>query len=271
MNTLEAQWPMNRMIYQVSVGKPSKLYEHCIDSVRKYCEKHDIAHIVLHTPKLRIKPDIFASGRSEELYMKYGGYLPIYEKENAFDYVDTFDQIAIIDADIYIREDAPNIFDEMDADHAFGAVAEREMDILPHYSGKIQNYSAMQYRQLHGRGLDFKPNEHGYEFFNMGMILLNSQQFKPYLKGQSPHDFLMRDEFKDFVDGIGAYKWSTDQTLLNYFLKKYKIPTKHMEGKWNGLFGAVNNVKECHFVHFFLKDKLPNGGENVEELMKQIV
>ena len=103
------------------------------------------------------------------------------------------------------------------------------------------------------------------------MMLLNSKQFKPYLKGQNPHDFLMRMEFKDFVDGVGAYKWSTDQTLLNYFLKKYKIPTKHMDCKWNGLYSAVNNIKDCHFVHFFLKDKLPNGGENVEELMKDII
>jgi len=259
------------MIYQVSVGKPSKLYEHCIDSVAQYCERHDIKHIVLTQPKLRIKPDIFCSGRSEESYMKYGGYLPIYEKENAFEYLDHYDQIAIIDADIYIRPDAPNIFDHFGSDHAFGVVAEREMDIQPWYSGKIQNYSAMQYRKLHASGLDFKPNEHGYEFFNMGMILLNSQLFKPYLKGQDPHSFLNRMEFKDFVDGVGAYKWSTDQTLLNYFLKRYKIPTKHMDGKWNGLFGAVNNVKDCHFVHFFLKDKLPNNGENVDELMKQIL
>jgi len=263
---------MKRLIYQVSVGKPSKLYEHCIDSVAKYCAKYDIEHIVLTQPKLRIKPDIFTSGRSEESYMKYGGYLPIFEKENAFEYLDDYDQIAIVDADIYIRADADNIFSDFGTDFAFGAVAEREMDIQQWYEGKIQNYSAMQYRHLHGSGQgDFKPTNLGYEFFNMGLILLNSKLFKPYLKGQDPHTFLNRMEFKDFVDGIGAYKWSTDQTLLNYFLKKYKIPTKHMDGKWNGLFGAVNNVKDCHFVHFFLKDKLPDSGENVEELMKQIV
>jgi len=80
----------------------------------------------------------------------------------------------------------------------------------------------------------------------------------------------MRSEFKDFVDGKGGWKWSTDQTLLNYFLKRYKIPTKHMDGKWNGLYTAVNNIKDCHFVHFFLKDKLPSSGENIEELMKTI-
>ena len=202
--------------------------------------------------------------------MKYGGYLPIYEKENAFEYLDDYDQVAIIDADIYIRSDAPNIFDDFGTEHAYGAVSEREMDIQQWYGDKIVNYSRMQYHQLHQRGLDFKPNRYGYEFFNMGMILLNSKQFKPYLKEQSPHDFLMRMEFKDFVDGVGPYKWSTDQTLLNYFLKKYKIPTRHMGGEWNGLYGAVNNLKDCHFVHFFLKDKLPNGGEDFDQLRKTI-
>ena len=258
-----------RMIYQVSVGKPSKLYEHCIQSVADYCEKHSIEHIVLTQPKLRIKPDIFATNRSEESYMKYGGYLPIYEKENAFEYLNYYDQIAIIDADIYIRPDAPNIFEDFGTKHAYGAVCEREMDIQDWYKKKIINYSQMQYTPL-VKKLDFKPNHLGYEYFNMGMILLNSELFKPYLKGQDPHSFINRMEFKDFVDGVGAWKWSTDQTLLNYFLKRYNIPTKHMDGKWNGLYSAVNNLKECHFVHFFLKDKLPEKGENVDELMEKI-
>jgi len=36
------------------------------------------------------------------------------------------------------------------------------------------------------------------------------------------------------------------------------------------LFTANERIKECNFVHFFLKDKLPNRGENVEELMKYV-
>lgn len=270
MRTLEEQLT-TRMIFQVSVGKPSQLYEHCIESVAHYCAKYNIEHIVLTQPKLRIKPDIFSSGRSEESYMKYGGYLPIYEKENAFNYLDDYDQIAIVDADIYIRPDAPNIFEDFGTEHAFGAVCEREMDIHPWYVNKIINYSRMQYETLHHHSqIDFKPDRYGYEFFNMGLILLNSKLFKPYLKGQDPHSFLNRMEFKNFVDGVGAYKWSTDQTLLNYFLKKYNIPTKHMSGLWNGLYSAVDNITECHFVHFFLKDKLPSNGENVKELMENI-
>jgi hypothetical protein len=260
---------MKRMIYQVAVGKPSKLYEKCIQSVEYYCKLHNIEHIVQRDPILRIKPDPFNMNRSKESYEKHGGFLPIYEKENAFGYLDDYDQIAIVDADIFIRDDAPNIFDEFDVDKAFGAVVEREMPITPEYKKKIIQYSAMQYNRLNGK-IDFKHNELGFEFFNMGMILLNSKKFKPFLKGQSPREFIERAEFKDFVDGVGAWKWSTDQTLLNYFIKKHQVPVKKMHWKWNGLYTANTQIENCHFVHFFLKDKLPAKGENVDELMRKI-
>jgi len=259
---------MKRMIYQVAVGTPSKLYTHCIESVANYCKKYNIDHYVQRTPTLWIKPDPFTSNRSKEAVSRVG-CLPIYEKENAFEYLDDYDQIGIIDADIYIRDSAPNIFDSFDVTKAFGAVCEREMDIQDWYLEKIINYSRMQYMQLNNT-INFKFNAKGYEFFNMGLILLNSQLFKPYLKNETPKEFINRFEFKDFVDGKGAWKWSTDQTLLNYFIKKYNIPTQHLNPAWNGLFTAIHNIKDCHFVHFFLKDKLPHRGEDVSALMEQI-
>jgi len=84
--------------------------------------------------------------------------------------------------------------------------------------------------------------------------------------------FLMRPEFKAFIDGMGNWKWSTDQTLLNVFVKESKMSVKNLSFEWNGLFTGIemNRIPECHFVHFFLKDKLPNNGENVEELMKYV-
>lgn len=265
---------MKRAIYQVCLGKAkdSRLYKLCMDSVRDYCERHDIKHIVQTHPKLRITPDPFMSNRSKESWQKHGGFLPIYEKENAFDFLDDYDQLAIIDADIYIRPDAPNIFEDMECNCAFGAVCEREMPITEAYKAKITNYSMMQYKALHNPsiGIDFKPNNLGFEFFNMGMIVLNCQQFKPYLKGQTAEQFIKRAEFMDFVNGKGPWKWSTDQTMLNFFLRKYKPSVKHLDWKWNGLYTANNRIEECYFVHFFLKDLLPQQGENIEELMKLI-
>lgn len=262
---------MKRLIYQVRVGesKNSKLYDTCITSVKAYCERHSIDHYVLKTPKLRIVPDPFATNRTRESYQKHGSFLPIYEKENAFDQLDAYDQICILDADIFIRENTPNIFEDFGTDQAWGSVCEREMPITQEYQRKIINYSEMQYKTLHPKP-NFLPNKLGFEFFNMGMILINSKQFKPYLKGNTAKQFIERYEFKKFVDGEAAWKWSTDQTLLNFFLKKYKVPVKHMDWKWNGLFTANTKISECYFVHFFLKDKLPANGENVDELIKLI-
>lgn len=260
---------MKRLIYQVYVGKPSKLYDTCINSVSDYCTRHGISHVVQKTPILKIKPDVFATNRSKESYEKHGGFLPIYEKENAFDYFDQYDQICIVDADIWIRPTAPNIFDILDSSVDFAGVIEREMPILPWYEQKILSYSKMQYSNLHNNKADFKPNRLGFEFYNMGLMLMNKSITK-YLRGQTAKEFITRGEFKDFIDGQGAWKWSTDQTLLNYWVRKEKMKQQHLDWRWNALYTAVKDPKDAYFVHFFLKDKLPNRGENVDQLMKDI-
>lgn len=259
---------MKRLIYQVYTGKRSQLYDFCVDSVMAYCEKYGIDHVVQKQPLMKIKPDVFTTNRSKESYEKYGGFLPIYEKENAFDYWDLYDQIAIIDADVWIRPDSPNVFDAINPSSDFGGVIERELPVLPWYRDKIINYSQMQYHSLKDEA-DFTPTVAGYEFFNMGVMIMN-KSIEKYLRGQTGKEFIERPEFKRFVDGLGPWKWSTDQTLLNWWVRKEKMNLDRMDWKWNGLFTAISDehIKQAHFVHFFLKDKLPNKGENVEELIK---
>ena len=260
---------MKRLIYQVYTGKRSKLYDTCTDSVNDYCAEHGIDHIIQRTPKLKIKPDVFVTNRSKESYEKYGGFLPIYEKENAFDYFNEYDQIGIIDADIWIRSGSPNIFEDLDPKVDFAGVVESSAPILPWYKQKILQYSRMQYGSLK---MDWKADPvTGFPFMNMGLMMMN-KSFANYLNGQTPEQFIRRPEFKMFVDGMQAWKWSTDQTLLNYWIRKEKMTIKNLNWKWNALFTAIDNskIKEAYFVHFFLKDKLPNRGENVSELMKHV-
>ena len=261
---------MKRLIYQVYTGKKSKLYDHCVASAEAYCNEHGIDHIVQRQPIMKIKPDVFATNRSRESYEKYGGFLPIYEKENAFDYWDRYDQICIVDADIWIRPGSPNIFDELKADTDFAGMIERKAPILPWYKQKLENYTRMQYGPLNDINWYFEQGNGG-EFFNMGLMLMNKSITK-YLRGESGKEFIQRPEFKRFVDGLGAWKWSTDQTLLNYWVRKEGMNLQPLNFKWNALYSAVNpkHIKSAYFVHFFLKDKLPNRGENVDELMKDV-
>ena len=260
---------MKNLIYQVAVGSRSKLYDHCIASVKAYADRIGADHIVLRTPKLWIRPDPFMSNRSKECQAK-ALPLPIFEKENAFDHLDEYDTIAVIDSDVYIRSSAPSIFDAFDSSKTFGAVVEREMPVTPEYGHKIRNYSKMQYNQF-GEKLMGRNSPLGWEFMNMGVMIFN-KSILPYLRGQNAKQFLNRPEFKPFVDGQGNWKWSTDQTLLNYWIRRDRMDLDRMDFRWNGLYTAIDHksLMECHFVHFFLKSKLPENGENVLELMNAI-
>ena len=133
---------MKTLIYQVKVGTPPAFYDTCIDSVKRYCAKYNINHIIQKEPILKIRPlNSCRSGPAVERL----GYLPIYEKENAFNYLGEYDKICIVDADIYIRDTAPNIFDEIDLETPFAGVRECDMPLTPQYFTKIEKFSRGQY------------------------------------------------------------------------------------------------------------------------------
>jgi hypothetical protein len=177
------------------------------------------------------------------------GFLPIFEKEVAFSYLDRYDRIAIVDADVYARDTAPDVFAGVDC---FGAVAERDMPLTENYRSKVRKHSEAQFRSLDD--VDWRWNADGAEFFNMGVMVLGPQ-FREHMT-EAPEQFLRRPEFERFVNGEGHWRWSTDQTLLNYWLKRDKVPVTRMDWRWNALYTAVPDVGPAHFVHFFLSDKL---------------
>lgn len=260
---------MKTLIYQVYVGKKSRLYDHCTASVKAYADRIGADYVIQTQPLLRIKPDPFNTNRSTEATARLG-YLPIYEKENAFGYFDHYDQIAIIDSDIWVRDTCnTSIFDKVPMEYDFGGVLEQDMPCTPQYLRKIANYTRMQYGMNPLNKLFDWKHPAGADFYNMGMMVIN-KSLLDYLNGETPQQFLKRPRFKPFIDGMGAWKWSTDQTLLNVWVKEEKMKVNNLHWKWNGLFTANTKVEQCNFVHFFLKDLLPHKGENVEELMKLV-
>ena len=128
---------MKTLIYQVYVGTKSRLYDHCTASVKAYADRIGADYVIQTQPLLRIKPDPFNTNRSKEATDRLG-YLPIYEKENAIGYFDHYDQIAIIDSDIWVRDTCDtSIFDKVPMEYDFGGVIEREMPSTVEYQRKI--------------------------------------------------------------------------------------------------------------------------------------
>lgn len=259
---------MKRLIYQVKVGpNPPAYYDICIKSATEYCKKYNIDHIVQTEPILKIRP---LNSKRSEIAVDRLGYLPIYEKENAFNYLDQYDQIAIVDSDIYIRDTAPNIFDELDEDTIFAGVQEKDMPLTEQYVRKINGYSNGQYSRLTDVKWD-QSKEYGYAFYNMGLMLF-SNKIKEYLNGETPEQFIRRKEFERFVNGEGNWRWSTDQTLLNYWVRKSGMKLKFLDWKWNVLFKGVRDevLPKSYFVHFFLSNNLPKKGAEIQNIIKDL-
>lgn len=260
---------MNNLIYQVAIGEQSKLYEVCIDSVAQYCNRMGFTHYVLREPLMRIRPDMNRTGRSKEAVEKLG-YLPIYEKENAFSKLTEYDNVAIIDADVYIKSSVTeDIFGQL-GDAEFSAMIEASGPITKEHKIKLLRYGEMQYGKIKS-AVSWSGGI--AQFMNMGvMVMSNKNNMVKRGRLLPPSDFIHRPEFKDFVDGIGSYKWSTDQTLLNYWLYYDKIHTSNLDWKWNALYTAVDNeaIRNAYAIHFFLKDKLLHKGENIEEILKKL-
>ncbi len=250
-----------QLVYQVAVGETPDFYKTCIASVERYCKRIGAEHIVQTEPKLRIVPH--RSYRSVNALRL--GYLPIFEKANALGYLGEFDQVAVLDADIYVRDSAPDVFTAFDAE--FGAVMERRMPLTQEYFNKIRKYSVGQYGLL--GDVNWQWNDDGAAFYNMGLMLLGAGLLK-YLNGDTPLEFIRRPEFARFVNGEGHWKWSTDQTLLNYWIRKAGVKVQDMDWRWNALYGAVRDVSPAHFVHFFLAAKMPKGGAEIPGLIAKL-
>lgn len=256
---------MKTLIFQVAVGEVPAFYETCIASAATYASRIGADHKVLREPVLKIRP--LNSKRSENALRL--GFLPIYEKEVAFNYLSEYDKIAIVDSDIYIRDTAPNIFEAL-GDATFGAVAERDMPLTPEYINKILKYSRGQYEPL--KDVDWKWSvSHGAEFYNMGLMVF-SNKIADYLNGQTPEQFIRRKEFERFVDGEGNWRWSTDQTLLNYWVKKSGMQVKNLDWRWNALFKGIRDEKlpQSYFIHFFLSGRLPKGGAEIPQIVADL-
>jgi len=254
---------MKRLIYQVAIDMPEH-FELCIDSVRSYARRCQADHIVQRAPELHIRPT--GPGRSAQALSR--GYLPIFEKENALRLLDVYDEILILDADVYVRDGAPVIFDSVATlAFDFAGVPERDIPATTSHQDKVRKYSKGQYDRL--PDVDWRWDDRGAHFYNMGVMLLR-KGIRDHLNGQTPLEFIRRPEFERFVNGEGHWKWSTDQTLLNWWVKSSGMLLCDLDWRYNALYSACPRVPESWFVHFFLSSKMAQGGREIPEIIERL-
>ncbi len=246
---------MRRLIFQVAVGEVPDFYAPCMASVEQYAYRVGAEYFALGTPELRIVPK--NSQRSENALRL--GYLPIFEKEWAFNYLGRFEQVAIIDADVFVRSHAPDIFKEAEGAH-FGGVRECDLPLQDQYEKKIKNYARDQY------------GDAKFPFYNMGVTVWHETVLR-FLRGESPKQFIERPEFEKFVNGEGKYRWSTDQTLLNTWVRDSGMTRVNLDWRYNCMYDyVVPTALRMHpyFIHFALASKMPRGGAEIPEIIARM-
>ena len=254
---------MKCLVYQVSVGKPSSFYKYCNDTVRFYCKRYGIDYIIQERPILKV-----ASKKSDVGLKKFKlNYIPYYEKLNAFSYIHHYDKVCIIDSDIAIKYNSPNIFDEIDNRHDIAGVLERDLPASSQYINLIKKYGHGQYIKIKDEmGIDF--NDRGPAYYNSGVLLFNKNILK-YLNDDTPKQLIERDEFKRFVDEEGEWVHAGDQTPLNYWFYTERMKIKSLDWKWNALYMALNDnqLKQGNFIHFLLSNGLERKDEEIKRVM----
>jgi len=240
-----------RLIWQVAIGPQRPLWEKCLASVATYAERHGIDYHLQREPILRIAPK--QSHRSAAALKL--GYLPNLEKLAGLDRLGEYDQVALFDADVWARPDAPDIFEDVVRQADYAACVEREMPIIPAYARKLDAYARGQY------------GEARFPFFNCGVEVF-SASIQRHLHGQTAAQFLARPEFVDFIAGKGAWRWASEQTLMNVWLHACGATLQHLSWRWNGLYGMIDaqRLNEAHLVHFLLSSHLH--GDDPETLLR---
>jgi len=179
-------------------------YDYSVNSWKHWCKKNDVELVVWEDL-------VFPVERMKITLQRY--YLfDICEKNKV-----EFDQALIVDADTIIHPDCPNFFEETENKYC-GVMNDGDYEWV---SRSIRNY----------RDFMFKDEEllKPHQYINGGFQIVN-QSHRQFFQDIVKFYWLHSD---DFIEAQHTFKVGTDQTPLNYLLRKYEIDVKILPGCYN--------------------------------------
>ena len=238
---------MNNIVFIIDIkkeGKTKKEYQYSIDSWKYFCDKYGHTLLVLDEP-------IVDTNYMGVIWQRY--FLFDILDHNEIDY----NQVLIVDADTIIHPDAPDIF-----------TLTEDKYCLVHDDGDF-DWILRSMENYHHHLFQDQPLFNWYEYFNSGFQIVN----------KSHREFFntMRKFYEENVEQIlwcqKTYGVGTDQTPLNYLLRRENIETKALSYKFNMSCMATKEVvneamqhTEVGYVMHF--NGLPNKDESVPYWME---
>ena len=176
--------------------------EYCLGTWKYWCKKNDVQLIVLDQPLV------------DTNYMK-----ATWQRWYALDILESnnikYDQVALVDIDTMIKWDAPNFFNE--TDHKLGACVDN--DNVGWVIDSIEGYQ----KYFENTIVDWP------EYFNCGYVIIN-ETHKSLCKSITS---FWSDNSQELTHLQTTLRKGTDQTPVNYLVKKSECDVKLMNKKWN--------------------------------------
>ena len=200
------------LIYMISINHPSSRYEfstfsqYSIPTWEYWCKKNNVDFKLVTESDKRVD-------------------MPIWNKEFIFEHIgDKYDKIGLIDADVMIKWDAPNIFEMYDDE--FCGVLEVSNFAWVHRSLGVYGEMffpnlSVEFEEYINAGVTFFTKEHKYVFDELIKFYLDNKQ--------------TLDNWD--IGGVGK-----EQTPFNYILKKLNVKKKYLPLAWNLLSKHKNGM-----------------------------
>ena len=184
-------------------GDTKKEYQYSIDSWKRFCNRHECDLIVMEEPVLPV----------EDMHI-------IWQRYYLFDMLDSnkidYGQILLVDADTIVHPTCPNIFDYTDNKYCLvhdDASYDWIIRSIEHYHNSIFTEDKFNF----------------WEYGNSGFQIVNKTH-RPFFDKMRKFYF----EHKDTLQYIQkTYGVGTDQTPLNYMLKKQGVDKKLLPYEFN--------------------------------------
>ena len=236
------------MTYMIDAPDTLDYAEWCFKSWKIWCKKNNVELFILED---ELQP------KGDGTY-KIPGMKPTWQRWHVFDVLEAnnidYDQVALVDVDTMIHPNAPNFFEETNGE--FSGVNDDLMVEWVHNS--ITGYQ------------DMFPNVKfdWTTYFNCGFVVINKKH-KDLCKAITDFYYSNEDELRRRQHEI--LRKGTDQTPVNYLVRREGYPITHLNKKWNFTHMHIRGVLQqflfldCAWIYHYngFEKKLRN------DMMKQ--
>jgi hypothetical protein len=181
----------------------SNSYHYSVKSWKHWCDKNDC--------ELLVWEDLIYPVEQMKITWQRYWLFDILENSGI-----EFDQVLMVDADTIVHPDCPNFFNETDNKYC-GVLSDGCYEWV--------------LRSIRGFGDELFDGERirPGEYINGGFQILNKTHKKFFSSMQKYY----LDNSEKIIESIAKLKTATDQTILNFMLKKHNVDVKHLPVCYN--------------------------------------